>query len=425
MANKPLPFSESVIKSWVEHAQTPFYVYDEAGLQETARAINKAFSWVGEVSSAPYVNFFAVKATPTPMIMNLLKAEGMGFDASSGAEIELAQRCDAQPGDIMFSSNNTDPSEYREAYEAGALINLDDYNQINVLQRALDGEFPQFISFRYNPGSKKSSVVNSIIGSPEDAKFGVPDTQLSEAYKKVRELGATRFGIHTMLASNEVSTKAHLMTAQLLFEKSLQLRDELGIEVELVNLGGGLGIPYHPEEQSADVDELGEHVKQLYQDILLSKNLKPRLVTEYGRFVTGPHGYLITKVRSIKETFHRFVGVDATMANLMRPGMYDAYHHISVIDSGGRKLKPQAVVGSLCENNDFFTGNITMERDLPLMQAGDIVVIHDAGAHGHAMGFNYNGKLRSAEYLAKGGGRLELIRRAETRKDLFATLDGV
>lgn len=341
---------------------------------------------------------------------------------SSGPEVELALRSGAQDGDIMFSSNNTDPKEYVEAFKAGALINLDDYNQISILHDALDGKFPEFISFRYNPGGRKSSGVNSIIGKPEDAKFGVPDDQILKAYSKARDLGATRFGIHTMLASNEVSSEAHTLTADIIFSKAIELKNELEIEVEIINLGGGLGIPYHPSQPEADVNALGGRIRESYEQILTPQQLTPQFVTEYGRYVTGPHGYLVTQVRSIKETYHRFVGVDATMANLMRPGMYDSYHHITVLGKEDSPRTPQCVVGSLCENNDFFTGSETIKRNLPLMETDDTLVIHDAGAHGHAMGFNYNGKLRSAEYLMGGDMNLTQIRRAETRDDLFATL---
>lgn len=414
---------ENKIRELANEFPTPFHVYDEAGIRETARNLNKAFDWVPEVDGVGYVNHFAVKATPNPHILEILADEGMGADASSGPEIELARAVGLGDPYIMFTSNNTPAEEYQEAYKAGAIINLDDINQLDALQDSL-GRLPEVLSFRYNPGSKKVGGVNSIIGVPEDSKFGVPDWQLEDAYRRAKDLGVERFGIHTMVVSNELDVSQHISTARILFEKMAELSHKLGIEFEFANLGGGLGIPYKPGQKPIDYDELKAGLSQAYEDTIARHKLAPfRVVTENGRHITGPHGMLVTRVNSIKETFHRYVGLDASMADLMRPGMYDAYHRISVIGKESGERAMQRVVGSLCENNDIFTGSETKERELPIMEVGDLVVIHDTGAHGHAMGFNYNGKLRSAEILLQEDGSAHQIRQAETRANLFATLD--
>jgi diaminopimelate decarboxylase len=414
---------EHKIRELVEEFPTPFHVYDEAGIRETAINLNKAFDWVPKVNGVGYANYFAVKATPNPHIMEILADEGMGADASSGPEVELAQAIGLKDPYIMFTSNNTPAEEYAEASKASAVINLDDIRQIDTLVDSL-GYVPEILSFRYNPGSKKTGGVNSIIGSPEDSKFGVPDWQLEAAYSKAKQLGVERFGIHTMVVSNELDVSQHISTARILFDKIAELSHKLDIEFEFANLGGGLGIPYKPGQKPIDYDQLKAGLSQAYKDTIQRHKLTSfRVVTENGRHVTGPHGMLVTRVNSIKETFHRYVGLDATMADLMRPGMYDAYHKISVLGKEFGETKMQRVVGSLCENNDIFTGCETKERELPLMEEGDIVVIHDTGAHGHAMGFNYNGKLRSAEFLIQEDGSTRQIRRPEARANLFATLD--
>ena len=426
---KPLPFTEYDIWEIAQEFPTPFHLYDEKGIRNAARTLMSAFDWVEPVDGVGYVNHFAVKATPNPHILSILADEGMGADASSGPEIELSQAVNLEPPYIMFTSNNTAPEEYKEAHEAGAIINLDDINQLDVLVDALGGNVPDVLSFRYNPGNKKSEGVNGIIGVPEDAKLGVPDWQLKEAYRKAMQLGIKRFGIHTMVASNELDAAKHVATAEMLFVKVAELSEGLGIEFEFANLGGGLGIPYKPNDTPVDISALEAGIKVAYDRTIRSRGLAPmRVITENGRYVTGPNGYLVTKVRSTKDTYHRYVGVDASMADLMRPGMYDAYHEITPIPILGatgvsRRRIAQRVVGSLCENNDHFTGADTKQRLLPEMKEGELVVIHDAGAHGHAMGFNYNGKHRAAEVLLRTDGTVQLIRRAETRDDLFATLD--
>lgn len=414
---KPLPFSDEQIKAIADKYPTPFHIYDEAGLRRIAEELNKAFSW-----SKGYINHFAVKANPNPSLLEILKSEGMGADASSLPELIVSEAIGLSGEEIMFTSNNTPPEEYKKAYELGAIINLDDINQIDVLQKALDGKFPELISFRYNPGPDRVTDKSNVIGNPTDAKYGVTTAQLPHAYEKARALGANRFGLHTMVVSNEMDETAHVQTAEMLFNMSVKLHNELGIKIEFVNLGGGLGIPVKPAQKPLDLDKISRGIKDKYDRIIGGTELNPlRIITENGRFVSGPNGFLVTRVRSVKETYHRFVGVDATMTDLMRPAMYDAYHHISVIGKQSQSLMPQQVVGSLCENNDKFTG--TKDRDLPRLETGDLLVIHDTGAHGYSMGFNYNGKLRHKELLLKADGSVKQIRRDETVDDYFATLD--
>ena len=399
---------------------TPYYLYDQVGIKQTASSLSMALSNIG----FDYQNYFAVKANPNPHILDILREEGMGADASSGPELELARMADMTGEAVMFTANNVDPEEYREAYEQGAIINLDDINQIEVLRSALGSEFPETISFRYNPGSSRKAGHNSIIGRPEDSKFGLPEHDLIEAYQLASKYGAKHFGIHTMLVSNELDVAQHIDTARILFSKVAELA-QAGIGIKFVNLGGGLGVAYHPDQKPIDYKALSSGLESVYREMILDKGLPPlRIMTENGRHITGPHGYLVTQVRSVKLGYEgrRFVGVDATMADLMRPGMYDAYHGIEVLNPEGRRIVDQAVVGSLCENNDYFTGKDTKYRPLPEMKAGDIVVIRDAGAHSHAMGFNYNGKLRAGEYLLEPDGEIKMIRRPQTREDYFATL---
>lgn len=419
MSQKNLPFDKSKIEEISAKYPTPFHIYDEAGLRRTAQNLKKAFSW-----SKDYINYFAVKATPNPYIMEILKDEGMGADASSLPELILSDKVGLKGHQIMFTSNNTPPDEYKKAYELGAVINLDDINQIDVLEKSLDGKFPEFISFRYNPGPDLKTYEGNFIGSPEEAKFGVTTEQLPEAYKIARDKGAKRFGLHTMVVSNELQEEAHIKTATMLFEMAVKLYKDLGIKVEQVNFGGGLGVTYKPEDKEIDLDKISQGIKAEYDRLIKGTELDPlRIVTENGRYVSGPNGYLVTKVRSLKNTYHNFVGVDASMADLMRPGMYDSYHHIMVLGKENQPAKTQRVVGGLCENNDIFTGVDTKDRDLPEAAVGDFLVIHDAGAHGRSMGFNYNGKLRSGELLLKADGSVKSIRRSETIEDYFSTLD--
>lgn len=415
--SKTLPFSDEQLAEIAGKYSTPFHIYDEAGLRKTARELNKAFGW-----TEGYINHFAVKANPNPYILEILKEEGMGTDASSLPELLLSDAVGVKDEDIMFTSNNTPPEEYKKAYELGAIINLDDINQIDVLREALDGKFPELISFRYNPGPDRVTSEANAIGNPENAKFGVSTDQLPEAYKKAKDLGAKRFGLHTMVVSNELDEKAHVQTAEMLFSMVVKIKEELGIKIEFVNFGGGLGIPFKPEQNPINLEVLSQGIKAKYDEIIVGSGSDPlRIITENGRFVTSPNGFLVTRVRSVKDTYHRFVGVDATMADLMRPGMYDAYHHITVPGKESEPRFAQQVVGGLCENNDKFTGK--SERDLPKLEPGDLVVIHDTGAHGYSMGFNYNGKLRHKELLLKADGTITQIRRDETINDYFATLD--
>lgn len=415
--NKPLPFDEKTLRQIIKDHPTPFHLYDEKGLRASSQALNQAFDWV-----PGYINYFAVKANPNPYIMEILKDEGMGADASSLAELVLAAKIGLSNEQIMFTSNNTPPEEYREAARLGAVINLDDINQIEVLDKTLGGKFPELISFRYNPGPDLETLEGNVIGNPADAKFGVSTAQLIDAYRLARDKGARRFGLHTMVVSNERNEEAHAQAAELLFKMAVRLREELDIKLEFINLGGGLGVAYRPDDRPLDLAKLKVGLQDKYQSIIAAAGLDPiKLVTENGRYVAGPNGYLVTTVRSLKSTYHDFVGVDATMADLMRPGMYDAYHHLTVIGKEGQPLKPQRVTGSLCENNDIFTGS--QDRLLPELEPGDIVVIHDTGAHGHAMGFNYNGRLRHAELLLQADGSIRQIRRAQTIDDYFATLD--
>ena len=417
MNKKTLPFDPATLQRIIKDHPTPFHLYDEKGIRSTARALNQAFDW-----SPDYRNYFAVKANPNPYLLEILKAEEMGADASSLPELILSDKAGLRGEQIMFTSNNTPLEEYRKAFELGAVINLDDINQVAALESALGGKFPELISFRYNPGPDMVTSQGNPIGNPGEAKFGVTTTQLLEAYKLARQKGAKRFGLHTMVVSNERDETVHVQIAEMLFKLAVRLHKELDIKLESINLGGGLGVAYRPEDKPLDLAALKTGLQQKYQTVIAESGLDPiRIVTENGRFVLAPNGYLVTTVRNLKQTYHNFVGLDATMADLMRPGMYNAYHHISVPGKENVPLKPQRLTGSLCENNDIFTGK--EDRLLPELQIGDTVVIHDTGAHGHAMGFNYNGKLRHAELLLQADGSVKQIRRAETLDDYFATLD--
>ncbi len=407
-----LPVTEEQLRAIISKHPTPFHLYDEAGIRENARRLIAAFDWCPE-----FKQFFAVKATPNPHILEILREEGFGADSSSLAELVLSEKVGLAGEDIMFSSNNTPAREYRRAVELGAIINLDDISHIPFL--AEHAGIPALISFRFNPGPERTG--NAIIGSPSESKFGVKREQLFEGYAEVRRRGATRFGLHTMVASNELEVSYFVETARMLFQLAVDLHRKLGIRLEFVNLGGGIGIPYRPEQSPFDLDAFSRGVKALYEELIVGNGLDPlKVYTELGRYITGPYGCLVTTALHHKGIYKQYVGVDACMANLMRPGMYGAYHHISVV---GKEDAPAGrvydVTGSLCENNDKFA----IDRRLPQIDVGDIVVIHDTGAHGHAMGFNYNGKLRSAEVLLRPDGSFEMIRRPETLDDLFATLD--
>ncbi|KAA3665284.1 MAG: diaminopimelate decarboxylase [Chloroflexi bacterium] len=387
---------------------TPFHLYDERGIRESCRQLLNAFSW-----NAGFKEYFAVKATPNPAILGILAEEGLGVDCSSMAELVLAERCGFRGEDIMFTSNNTPAHEFQKAMELGAIINLDDLSHVSFLEQ--HAGLPDLLCFRYNPGAIKSG--NVIIGHPEEAKFGLTREQLFAAFGMARDKGVTRFGLHTMVASNELNVDYFVETAVILFQLVTELSNTLGITFEFVNLGGGLGIPYHPDQQPVDLVRLSAGIRRAYEAAGLDG---VRVCMENGRFITGPNGCLVTRVRHLKHTYKNYVGLDASMADLMRPGLYGAYHHITVL---GKADQPHNhcydVTGSLCENNDKFAIN----RQLPAINIGDALIIHDTGAHGHAMGFNYNGKLRAAERLLRENGEVTLIRRAETLDDYFATLN--
>ncbi|QEG37430.1 diaminopimelate decarboxylase [Bythopirellula goksoeyrii] len=407
---KTLPFDSATLQRILDEYPTPFYLYDEAGIRERMRDLVQAFSW-----NKGFRQYFAVKATPNPRIVSLLRDEGSGADCSSMAELVISERIGLEGESIMFTSNNTTAEEYKYALDLGAIINLDHPNLIDTLLAA--GDMPKTISFRYNPGPERTG--NAIIGNPQEAKFGCTRKQLLEGYKRCQELGATHFGLHTMVVSNELGVQSLLDTAQMLFDLAILIKDELGIEIKFINLGGGIGVGYRPEDDEVNLADFGAGVHQLYEKVLVPAGLSPRIFMENGRTITGPFGFLISRVINQKQTYKDYVGVDACMSNLMRPGMYGAYHHITVMGKEGQSAtKSVDVVGALCENND----KLAIDRQLPEVVVGDVLVIHDAGAHGHAMGFQYNGRLRCAELLLKPDGEVEQIRRAETLEDYFATV---
>jgi diaminopimelate decarboxylase len=412
MSQKLLPFSLQQIEQIIKTYPTPFHIYDEKGIKKNARALNATFSW-----AQGFREFFAVKAAPNPFLMKLFQKEGMGADCSSLPELLLAERCGIMGEQIMFSSNDTRADEYKKACALGAIINLDDISHIGFIEE--QAGLPEPVCFRYNPGPLCSG--NAIIGEPQEAKYGFTREQLFEGYRILKEKGVRRFGLHTMIVSNELRSGAFIETAALLFDLVIEISQSLGIRFEFVNIGGGIGIPYQPGQKAVDLAIVSRGIKDAYERKIGGTPLHPlKLFMECGRIMTGPYGFLVSRVLHLKNTYKKFVGLDACMANLMRPALYGAYHHITVL---GKEKAPldhtYDVTGSLCENNDKFAIN----RRLPAIDKGDIVVIHDSGAHGHAMGFNYNGKLRSAELLLRENGDVLQIRRAETPDDYFATLD--
>jgi len=412
MSKKLLPFTKNKIEEIIKKYPTPFHIYDEKAIRENARNFKNVFAW-----NEGFKEFYAVKAAPNPYLMKILHNEGFGADCSSFAELIMAQKTGITGEEIMFSSNDTPAPEFLLAKQLQAIINLDDISHISYLEQYAG--LPSLICFRYNPGPLKKG--NVIIGHPEEAKYGFTREQLFEGYKICKEKGIKRFGIHTMVASNELDANYFVETAEILFQLIAEISQNLKINFEFVNIGGGVGIPYRPEQNSIDLEAMSSGIKKKYEQIIIANGLAPiKLFTECGRYITGPYGYLVSRVLHIKNTYKKFAGLDACMANLMRPALYGAYHHITVM---GKETQPHDfvydVTGSLCENNDKFA----IDRALPKMESGDIVVIHDAGAHGYAMGFNYNGKLRSAELLLRENGTVEQIRRAETVDDYLATLD--
>ena len=412
MTKKYIPFSKPQLEKIIEQYPTPFHIYDEKGIREYARKFTKAFSW-----NSGFKEYYAIKSAPNPYLMKIMREEGFGIDCSSYAELVIAEKLGMSGDEIMFTSNDTPAYEYKKAIELGAIINLDDISHIEYLEKNVG--LPSLVCFRYNPGSLKEG--NTIIGHPEEAKYGFTREQLFEGYQMLKDKGVTRFGLHTMVASNELDAAYFVETAQILFDLIVEIKQKIGIQIEFANLGGGIGIPYRPTEQPVDLDFMSQGIKKLYQEKIEANGLAPlRVYFESGRAMTGPFGYLVSTVLHIKKTYKQYAGLDSSMANLMRPALYGSYHHITVM---GKEYEPldqvYDVTGSLCENNDKFAIN----RHLPVMESGDLVVIHDAGAHGHAMGFNYNGKLRSAELLLRENGEVVQIRRAETLNDYFATLD--
>jgi diaminopimelate decarboxylase len=418
MNEKKFPLDKAALEKIARQYPTPFYVYDEKAIIENVRRIKAAFSVFPS-----YKNHFAVKALPNPYMLKILAAEGFGADCSSYPELLLAEMAGIKGEDIMLTANETPASEYRAACKMGAVINLDDFSHIEYLEKTAG--LPELISFRYNPGPLKEG--NAIIGKPEESKYGFTREQLIKGYALLKEKGVKRFALHTMVASNELSVSYHIETARMLFELVVEVNKKTGLRFDFINLGGGMGIPYKPEQDAVDYQVLVDGIQKAYNEVIKGAGLDPLGIrTEWGRVVTGPYGWLVARAVHKKEIYRNYIGLDACMADLMRPALYGAYHHITI---PGKETAPLTevydIVGSLCENNDKFA----IQRNLPKIETagengtGDFVVIHDAGAHGRAMGFNYNGKLRCGELLLRTDGSIVQIRRAETTEDYFATLD--
>ena len=406
---------EEIVKKY----PTPFHLYDEKGMRENARRVNAAFSWNGG-----FKEYFAVKATPTPALLKILRQEGCGADCSSMTELMMAEKCGFKGHEIMFSSNNTLAEEFRLADQLGAIINLDDLTHVDFLEESLGGRVPETVLCRYNPGGVftlgESKEGFQVMDTPGDAKYGMTRDQMAEAFRRLKEKGVKYFGIHAFLASNTISNDYYPALAGILFRLAAELKAETGCHIRYINLSGGIGIPYRPEQTQNDIAVIGEGVRRQYEEILVPAGMGDvQLCSELGRFMMGPYGCLVTRAIHEKHIYKEYIGVDACAADLMRPAIYGAYHHITV---AGKEDAPcdhkYDVTGSLCENCDKFA----VERMLPKVYMGDLLVIHDTGAHGHSMGYNYNGKLRSAELLLREDGSVELIRRAETPEDYFATV---
>ena len=413
MIKKPF-ITKSQAEKIIEKFPTPFHIYDEKAIRENARKLNQAFSW-----NKGFREYFAVKATPNPSILKILKEEGCGTDCSSYSELLMSQKCGFKSPEIMFSSNDTPLEEFRFANEIGAIINLDDITHIEALEEACG--IPETVCCRYNPGGT-FSISTTIMDNPGDAKYGMTKPQIIEAYKTLRDKGAKKFGIHAFLASNTVSNEYYPTLAGILFRLAVEIKNETGISLSFINLSGGVGVPYTPDKEPNDILAIGEGVHKAFDEILVPAGLGDiSIFTELGRFMLAPYGHLVKKAIHEKHIHKEYIGVDACAVNLMRPAMYGAYHHITVL---GKEDAPcdhvYDVTGSLCENNDKFA----IDRALPEITKGDILVIHDTGAHGFAMGYNYNGKLKSAELLLREDGSVLEIRRAETVEDYFATLEG-
>ena len=413
MKKKPFVTKEQ-LDEIVKKYPTPFHIYDEKGIRENAKALKEAFAW-----NPGYREFFAVKATPNPFLIDILREYGCGTDCSSKTELMLSKAMGIEGESIMFSSNETPASEYEYANKIGAIINLDDFTHIDFLEKTL-GSLPETLSLRYNPGGV-FKISTSIMDNPGDAKYGLTTEQLFEGYRILKEKGVKRFGMHAFLASNTVTNEYYPTLAKTLFETAVRIKEQVGVSLSFINLSGGIGIPYSPDQEPNDIRIIGQKVKEVYDEVLVPAGLSDvAIYTELGRFMMGPFGHLVTTAIHEKHTHKEYIGCDACAVNLMRPAIYGAYHHITV---AGKEDAPCTckydVVGSLCENNDKFA----IDRMLPKIDIGDYIVIHDTGAHGFSMGYNYNGKLKSAELLLKEDGSVQLIRRAETEKDYFATFD--
>ena len=393
---------------------TPFHIYDERGIRENAARVREAFAW-----NKGFREYFAVKATPNPFLLNILKEYGCGVDCSSETELMMSDACGFSGEEIMFSSNDTPPGEFAFAAKLGGIINLDDITHIESVEAEL-GALPETMSCRYNPGGM-FELSNGIMDNPGDSKYGMTPAQITEAFRTMKAKGVKRFGLHAFLASNTTTNEYYPKLAGVLFREAVRLKEETGAEIAFINLSGGVGVPYRPEQSANDISEIGREVKRVYEEILVPAGLgEVAIYTEMGRFMLAPYGALVTKAIHEKHIYKDYIGVDACAVNLMRPAMYGAYHHITVL---GKETAPHDhvydVTGSLCENNDKFA----IGRELPEIEMGDYLYIHDTGAHGFSMGYNYNGKLRSAELLLREDGSVKLIRRAETPKDYFATFD--
>jgi len=412
---KKIPFiTKAQVEEIVKTYPTPFHIYDEKGIRENAKALCEAFSW-----NKGYQEYFAVKATPNPFLMQILKEYGCGSDCSSLAELKLSEAAGITGHDIMFSSNDTPLEEFAYCEKLGGIINLDDITHIEAVEKSV-GYLPETMSCRYNPGGY-FKMSNGIMDNPGDSKYGMTERQIVEAYKIMKKKGLKNFGIHAFLASNTVTNEYYPMLAKVLFELAVKLKNETGAHITFINLSGGIGIPYSPDQEPNDIKAIGEGVRRVYEEVLVPAGMGDvAIYTELGRYMTGPYGALITQAIHEKHIHKEYIGTDACAANLMRPAVYGAYHHITVL---GKENEPcdyvYDITGSLCENCDKFA----IDRKLPQIAKGDYLFIHDTGAHGHSMGYNYNGKLRSAELMLKADGSVRLIRRAETLNDYFATFD--
>lgn len=402
---------EEIVKTY----PTPFHIYDEKGIRENARALKEAFAW-----NKGFREYFAVKATPNPFIMKVLQSEGCGFDCSSYTELLLSDEVGAKEHDIMFSSNATPDEDFKKAFELGAIINLDDFTHIDILE-SLTG-LPETICCRYNPGGEfKTDGSKNVMDTPKDAKYGMTHEQIVEAYRILKRKGVKKFGMHAFLASNTLTNDYYPTLARIMFQAAVEIKEKSGVELSFINLSGGVGIPYRPDQPANDIKVIGEGVRKAYEEILVPAGMGDvAIFTEMGRFMLAPYGMLIAKAIREKHIYKEYIGLDACAANLMRPAIYGAYHHITVL---GKENAPcdhkYDVTGGLCENCDKFA----IDRELPKIDIGDYIAIHDTGAHGFSMGYNYNGKLRSAELLLREDGSVKLIRRAETPEDYFATFD--